>query len=294
MVQDKPLKRDLKNSVPVFQLLGGEICLKYKKILIPSFSPLHRFLKHPGFRIGQSFQNCSRWEAPGVSTFSNLIVNSQVQDFNYFSEKIDQLDWLQYCQLRSLVLTLLRKDILRVSLTKFENVLISRSIHKKSWSKIYSLLTDNGKLDLGPCHHWAKDLQYPISEAEWIKTSKYILDISFNIAIWETYYKGRNQWYLTLNRMFWMYPNSDSLYWRCHREIGNMVHIGWLCPNIFKFWSEVYQEITPRFNLSLTPESCLLHLNLKIGKFDKILLNNLIVAAILLIAKNWKSIVPTL
>lgn len=58
-----------------------------------------------------------------------------------------------------------------------------------------------------------------------------------------------------------------------------------------------HHEITLKFSIFLNfpPESCLLHLFIDLDRIEMSLLNNLLLAAKMLIAKNWKTqIVPTI
>lgn len=57
------------------------------------------------------------------------------------------------------------------------------------------------------------------------------------------------------------------------------------------FWVAVHHEIVTKLGILLEfkPESCLLHLFDGLGRPEIILLNNLLVAARLLIAKIWKT-----
>lgn len=123
------------------------------------------------------------------------------------------------------------------------------------------------------------------------------MDVSFNIVIQESYYKVSNRWYLTPSRLHQMYPNNDISCWRCHKDVGTIMHIWWDCPNIVSFWIAFHQEINYWLNLplQLSPNCCLLHLKLDIGKRDTVVLNNLFITAKMMIAKNWKSTtIPTL
>lgn len=84
---------------------------------------------------------------------------------------------------------LLRTYALRVCLTQFEIMLASGTIYKNPLSKIYALLIESGKIDLGPYERWDRDLEHQISHADWAKASKFIVDISYNIVVRESYYK---------------------------------------------------------------------------------------------------------
>lgn len=94
-----------------------------------------------------------------------------------------------------------------------------------------------------------------------------------------------------------MFPEIKPECWRCHNSLGTWLHIWWTCPKVKKFWEDVYYSILTCINIPLmfTPENCLLHLFTNLGKNETILLNNLLLAAKLLIAKHWKSwSIPTL
>lgn len=70
-----------------------------------------------------------------------------------------------------------------------------------------------------------------------------------------------------------------------------MIPIWWTCLLIQHFGVEIHHEITSGLGLSLnlSRSEYLLHLNLKLGKNDTTLLNNLLVAAKILIIKKWKT-----
>lgn len=92
-----------------------------------------------------------------------------------------------------------------------------------------------------------------------------------------------------------MFLKVDKRCWRCKKDIDTMIHIWWFCPALHEFWEKVHFKITTDMGivLKLITEVCLLHQCL--GKYDNVLLSNLLIAAKLLIAKKWKSEdVPTI
>lgn len=77
-----------------------------------------------------------------------------------------------------------------------------------------------------------------------------------------------------------------------------MIHIWWTCSKLKSLGVNLHHEIVSMLNipLELSPENCLLHLFTKLKKNHlRCLVNNLLVAAKMLIAKNWKSqTIPTI
>lgn len=90
-----------------------------------------------------------------------------------------------------------------------------------------------------------------------------------------------------------MYSECDATCWRCKEGIGDMIHIWWACPRIKEFGAKIYSECVLLLNLLLNflPRNCLLYLDFNLSKHDTVLINNLLVAAKILIAKTWKTVV---
>lgn len=70
-----------------------------------------------------------------------------------------------------------------------------------------------------------------------------------------------------------------------------MIYVWWSCSTLKPFWISIHTEIMQILDIqtTFTPEWLLLHLNQLKSKALTVLLNNLLVAAKILVAKNWKS-----
>lgn len=160
------------------------------------------------------------------------------------------------------------------------------------------MLLEFNQLDKNCCGQWKREVGKEIVESDEFPSSKYILDMSANIAIRKAFFKIRNRWYLVPTRLHKMFPQqSDYKCWRCTSEWGSMVHIWWTCSQLKGFWMNFHREISWKIGILFhyLPECCLLHLFTSMNKFDTVLLNNLLLAARMLIAKYWKSSrVPTI
>lgn len=108
---------------------------------------------------------------------------------------------------------------------------------------------------------WETEIGSVLMESDCVSSSRYILDTSSNVSIWEAFLKVRSRWYLVPTVLHKMFPASDPLCWRCCKEYDNMIHVWWFCSMLKQFWIEVHAEITLITDIFLpfTPECLLLH-----------------------------------
>lgn len=102
---------------------------------------------------------------------------------------------------------------------------------------------------------------------------------------------------MTPVRVSKMSRSYSSSCWRCGQDTCSMLHRWWTCSLIQQFWLTIHHEITSVIGLPLnfSPLEYFLHLCLNLDKSDTIFLNNVLVAAKVLITKKWKTVnVPTL
>lgn len=131
----------------------------------------------------------------------------------------------------------------------------------------------------------------PINESDWGKSCEYVLGISSNVLIRESFLKVRTRWYYVPTKVYKMFPTSNPICWQCPKEHGNMLHMWWSCFLLRAYWKAIHIEIMLILGISIpfTPECFPLHIIALENKVLLTLLNNLLVAAMILVAKNWKS-----
>lgn len=83
---------------------------------------------------------------------------------------------------------------------------------------------------------WECEICIAIMETDWLRSSKYVLDISANITIHEAFVKLRSRWYLVPTRLHKMFLNMDTLY------VGDVIRMGKYdpclvdVPHVEMFW----------------------------------------------------------
>ena len=81
--------------------------------------------------------------------------------------------------------------------------------------------------------------------------------------------------------------------WKCEKEIGTYFHMWWECEKVQKCWKQIFKELNEICgkDIELNPEIALLSIfeNVEYDKMIKELITNLLTAARLIIARQWKS-----
>lgn len=113
----------------------------------------------------------------------------------------------------------------------------------------------------------------------------------------EQYHKLLSRWYFTPRRLALAYLSSSPYCWRSCGSVGSLLHIFWSCSCLIPFWNNVRGLITQliRALCPSNPEFCLLLLNIEsIPLSVRKRTCNILHAARLLIARNWKAaVIPT-
>lgn len=112
---------------------------------------------------------------------------------------------------------------------------------------------------------------------KWARTDKYIMDMSANIEIRQSFYKVISRWYMTPRKLV--------------GDVGDMLYIWWSCPHLKKYWLKIHLESNHHLKIKIRflPECYLLHLVLNHNRVETVLLNNLLGAAKIMIAKIMKA-----
>lgn len=155
--------------------------------------------------------NSINWQRAGFSCFKQLIINGQFPEASDFSAKTDQFTHMQYLLLKSLVNYLQRTGQIRGQFTQLEILLHSGAILKKSL--LYSLLVEMNKMQDSARRKWETEIGTLINELDWGRSCEYVLGISSNISVHESFLKVRTRWYYVPTKVHKMFPASDTICW---------------------------------------------------------------------------------
>lgn len=84
LIQDHSVIKDLTQASRLVKLMG-KIWSLYRRVLVPLFSSLQKFLNHPEFRPLKWQGNLALWANKGFLHFKGMLIKGQFPAFDYFS-----------------------------------------------------------------------------------------------------------------------------------------------------------------------------------------------------------------
>ena len=100
------------------------------------------------------------------------------------------------------------------------------------------------------------------------------------------------RWYLTPLKLNKINANHPNVCWKCEKEVGTYFHMWWECEKVQRFWKQIFKEFSYMCgkDIECNADIALLSIyeNVECGKMTKEFITNLLTAARLIIAKQWK------
>lgn len=205
-------------------------------------APLTPLIDNPSLPIGIHSNAILSWDKSHWPQIRHTILEGTFMPFVSFQTLHDQRKgvWFVYMQLQSFYSSLTPKYSINRPLTDFEQLCTSLDPTKHTISKIYTLLSTLNSPGL-PLYttKWELELSRLTQKEDWdqifINTHKFLIACDTQ----ERNFKLLSRWYHTpvnLNRIF---PSQSDQCWRCNVAIGNLSHLRWACPSIYKLWDQV-------------------------------------------------------
>lgn len=114
---------------------------------------------------------------------------------------------------------------------------------------------------------WENDLGISFSNEQWQGTFMELHKASHCVTHWEITIKIANRWHFTPYRLSNYFLGSSPQCWRECGQIGNLLHMLWLCPNIRNLWNQTFYLIFSLTGILTPPTPALAILHLGIEKF---------------------------
>lgn len=140
---------------------------------------------------------------------------------------------------------------------------------------------------------WETDLGITFSDEQWQHTVRETHKASHCVKHQEMMIKMANGWHYTPYRIASYFPETSPQCWRDCRQIGNLLHMFWQCPNIKKpMEPNIFQLISSLTGILTPPDPALAILHLGIEKFPpnfKPVVTHILLETRILILRNWKN-----
>uniref|UniRef100_A0A3B1IPQ1 Reverse transcriptase domain-containing protein n=1 Tax=Astyanax mexicanus TaxID=7994 RepID=A0A3B1IPQ1_ASTMX len=196
------------------------------------------------------------WDRAGIKTLHDLYVEGTFVSFQYLVEKfsIHKNNFFRYLQVRSFASSVNPQFPSAPEPTALDTFLKPLPIFKKMISQLYNLISSVQVTCLSNLKvQWEKDLGVLLTEDEWQQILYRIHSSSFCAKHGMIQCKLFHRVYWTKARLNKIYPDTDPLCDRCHRDTASLIHMFWLCPSLFKFWTEIFSTLSEVFGMQLDP-----------------------------------------
>ena len=287
------VKTNIKDPIISFSCKIAKIIQKKCSInglMLPS-CPLW---ENPLLLAGGKTLNNETWKKYNIRNLGQIVKQNKIISFSEFKNifALNDTVFLQYLQIKSILMEYLTKGILLASDMETDNKLKEIIKNQGTVSKLYRLIHPS------PCNtlnkikaQWEQDLGKNLTAEQWGTIMRRTNYLSKCIRYKLIQMKILHRAYITPQRLHKMNPDTPELCWHCG-ERGSLIHLLWQCPQIKQFWAGVQNILCTilRVNVSICPEVCLL--GLKLDGIESKALQHLLSLAFLsvkrIILMNWK------
>lgn len=213
-------------------------------------------------RIGKKTFSWAGWVKLGIVYIGDLFDRDQFLSFEQLrgKYKISNKDFWKYLQLRSCILSYLKKLPLTLR-TEIQTRLELEGHFKRKTSCFYNLLRGSQSPSYkGLKRRWERDIGEEISGETWVQIIESWFKVSREMQTRLISYKILNRTYWTPCKMARLGLRNSDLCWRCDASRGTFVHMLYSCPRIELLWSKIIYFINTVMSSTLVqhPLLCLL------------------------------------
>ena len=107
-------------------------------------------------------------------------------------------------------------------------------------------------------HHfreaWSKELELEVSDDTWNEALIRIHKCSINVRYKLIQFKVVHRLHYSKLKLHRIYPSLSPLCDRCGGAEGSLSHLLGLCPQLHKFWCDVFKWLSLVYNLNIAPD----------------------------------------
>ncbi|CAI9581107.1 unnamed protein product, partial [Staurois parvus] len=206
--------------------------------------PLLPIINNPLFPPGLDHPGAfSWWVTNGFSQVRHFLIFRSFPTWDSLRESrnIPPAEFFRYLQLRHWLLSLRGTSAFPYQKSAFEQLCQLRPGAPGLISLLYAALNRRSShTSLSYVVQWERDLGVAVDPEDWNKAWSLIAKCSFNTTTLEAAYKVLFRWYWVPARLARANPAcSDQCFRGCSHR-GDVLHIWWSCPRLFRFWSRVF------------------------------------------------------
>lgn len=255
---------------------------------------------HPGISVGREHGALNILQGAGITKLGDMYRNGiflTMVDFQA-GQQYNLMHGFIYAKLREAVSALWLDFPKKPQMLRALQVVLKGGECRGLITRIYSTSQRENKWNYFPAlEKWNAILETPMSHANWEMCCKLTGRLTANCKLRIIHFKYLHQIYYTPVRLLKFGLREDARCIRCRQDGADFMHLAWMCPAIFEFWSGVVKALSDMTyeNIACKPEVCLLGLLNKIKPCNR----HIVAVATLMdkraVAMYWNSkAVPTL
>ena len=239
--------------------IWNDIVKKYK---LEDERKILGWLTHdPNFKPGFEDQGFKQWERKGMTAVCTLLVDGQMRSFEdlRLTYDLDKHEFYRYLQIRDYY----TKKIKMESMNPLIRIMVQAYNNKKCRviSAVYQgLMTSKGTSTMYIKEKWEKGFGEQIDEKDWFNICKTQCTATSSRVWREFCWKNVTRYFITPKIRGRVAAEKQP----CWRLCGNMdadhEHVFWNCPNIDKYWDDVWSVIKDVLKYDIPKTSMILYL----------------------------------
>ena len=192
------------------------------------------------------------WSNRGLTKIGDLFNGQILLSFQQLQQQygLQKCEFFKYLQIRRFI----TKDttlLFNCATSPIEKAL-SLQISKKRISVFYKTLSSHSPLTSRPTKHaWEGDLGISIDEVDWQEVWTRAMDISTCNRTRSIQFKIVHRTHITPVLKNKMDANASPLCWKCNSETGDYIHCLWSCVKLHLYWSDIVNELSAIFGVSI-------------------------------------------
>ena len=196
------------------------------------------------------------WHSKGIKSIRCLYIGGTFASFAQLSEKFDipRTHFFRYFQIRNFVQTNIGSFPNLPPSNVLDQILSFTSPSRRLISILYDTICNITPCPLGGIkEQWETDLGEELCDSQWAA----ILDLIHSSSTCARHgliqLKIVLRVHLTNAKLARIYPTIDPSCPRCKAQPADHMHMFWSCPNLTKFWSDIFNAYSKMFQKVITP-----------------------------------------
>lgn len=196
------------------------------------------------------------WSDKGISSFKDLYIDKVFASFTQLTQKHDipRTHFFRYMQIRDFVRNRCPQFPNMPEKTTLDEFLDVNVYRRGAIGVLYDMLSTLHSPSLTIIKsHWEDDLSVEFSDEQWQSILRNVHSSSICARHGLLQFKVLHRLHFSKEKLAKIYPGTDPLCNRCKTMTGSLVHTFWTCPNLYNYWTSIFDTLSVIFGIKIDP-----------------------------------------